>query len=31
MKKFNDNRNVIGKLVKEYREKRNYTKIRIIP
>ena len=26
MKKFNDNRNVIGNLIKEYREKNNYTK-----
>ncbi|MBR3255058.1 MAG: helix-turn-helix transcriptional regulator [Clostridia bacterium] len=29
MKKFNENRNVIGKLVKEYREKNNYTKTQL--
>lgn len=29
MKKFNDNRNVIGKLVKEYREKNNFTKTQL--
>ena len=26
MKKFNDNRNVIGNLIKTYREKNHYTK-----
>ena len=26
MKKFNNNRNIIGNLVKEYREKKKYTK-----
>ena len=30
MKKFNEQRNVIGNLIKIYREKRNYTKTRII-
>lgn len=30
MKKFNEQRNVIGSLIKEYREKKNYTKTRII-
>ena len=29
MKKFNENRNVIGKTVKEYREKNNYTKTQL--
>lgn len=26
MKKFNNNRNVIGKIIKKYREQKNYTK-----
>lgn len=26
MKRFNEQRNVIGNLIKEYREKKNYTK-----
>lgn len=30
MKKFNEQRNVIGNLIKEYREKKNYTKTRLI-
>lgn len=30
MKKFNEQRNVIGNLLKEYREKKNYTKTRLI-
>ena len=30
MKKFNKQRNVIGNLIKKYREKKNYTKTRII-
>ncbi len=30
MKKFNEQRNVIGNLIKEYREKKNYTKTRFI-
>ncbi len=30
MKKFNEQRNVIGNLIKKYREKKNYTKIRFI-
>ena len=30
MKKFNKKRNVVGCLIKEYREKKNYTKTRII-
>ena len=29
MKKFNEQRNVIGNLIKEYREKKNYTKTRL--
>ena len=30
MKKFNEQRNVIGNLIKEYREKKNYTKTRFV-
>lgn len=30
MKKFNEQRNVVGNLIKEYREKNNYTKTRFI-
>ena len=30
MKKFNEQRNIIGNLIKEYREKKNYTKTRFI-
>lgn len=30
MKKFNEQRNVIGNLIKEYREKKHYTKTRLI-
>ena len=29
MKKFNDNRNVIGNLIKEYREKKHYSKMEL--
>lgn len=29
MKKFNDNRNVVGNLIKAYREKRGFTKIEL--
>ncbi len=30
MKKFNEQHNVVGNLIKEYREKKNYTKTRFI-
>lgn len=30
MKKFNEKRNITGNLIKEYREKKNYTKTRIV-
>lgn len=30
MKRFNEKRNVIGQLVKEYREMKNYTQTRFI-
>ena len=29
MKKFNDNRNVIGNLIKEHREKKRYSKMEL--
>ena len=29
MKKFNYNRNVVGKLIKEYREKKHYSKMEL--
>lgn len=30
MKKFNEQRNVVGNLIKKYREKKNYTKTRFM-